>query len=384
MPVDIVDRWLRSGRPACVSGTRLHPVEHRNLQGMPLSIRRGQAEAFPLTDENGTWWILKKFHPGRAPDRRYLEAIQGLLPDGAAFASGTARQVLFPDSLAGEPGCHYTPALAQWLDGTVLMPKIPGSDWATLSDDIRSGNFRLERPHRLALCRSLAGLVEDLEQNDCAHRDFSSGNVFITVKHCTVSLIDFDSLYHPTLPMPEETTCGTEGYAAPFGWQNGIVDARRSWCPFADRFALAILNTEFLVLGERAPLAGEGGIFPQDQLCARSGQALDLAFSELRAQYPSALPLFEAAIRSRTFENCPSSEDWNNFVDAMPDAPVKPPRLEELEPITLDLFERPLRSRRPAAPIWPAPRLAEMPLEGMHLPTGSAHAVSLPPDPWRP
>jgi len=153
------------------------------------------------------------------------------------------------------------------------------------------------------------------------------------------------------------------------------LDAGRTWCAGADRFALAILLVEFLVLDKGAPLAAEGGMFRQDELCARSGHAVDLAREGLKRDYPAALPLFEAAIGSNDFADCPSPEDWNQFFDTIPEAPARPPRLTQLETIAPDFFERLLKKRRPAAPIWPAPRLDEMPMDELHLPTRSGQAV---------
>ncbi|MBM4040682.1 MAG: hypothetical protein FJ290_19425, partial [Planctomycetes bacterium] len=72
MPAEVVEGWLRSGHPAMLGELALRPVEHRGMPGMPLSIQRGQAEAFCLAGSDGTRWVLKKFHPGRSPNRSYL------------------------------------------------------------------------------------------------------------------------------------------------------------------------------------------------------------------------------------------------------------------------------------------------------------------------
>lgn len=62
MPAEVIEKWLKSGRYAQVNGTRLRPIEHNILKGTPLSIQRGQAEAFCLTCDKGENYILKKFH----------------------------------------------------------------------------------------------------------------------------------------------------------------------------------------------------------------------------------------------------------------------------------------------------------------------------------
>jgi len=383
MPADLVDQWLRSGRPARVNEKYLRPVEHPGLPGTPLSIQCGQAEAFCLSADAGSRWILKKFHSGRVPDRSYLEAIQGLVPKADGFLSGAERQVLSPRSLRDEHSCYYDPGLARWLDGTVLMPTVEGVDWASVADEAREGRVQLRRAHRLALCRSLTDLVCSMEALQIVHRDLSSSNVFVDTKLWVIRLIDFDSVYHPSLQMPQATTCGTEGYTAPFAWQNGTPDSRRTWCPHADRFALTVLNVEFLVLEEGAPLAAEGGMFHQDELRTRSGEGLALAFTTLRREYPAAASFLQAAMGSNDFEDCPSPEDWGRFLDTLPEAPLGPPRLGQLETIEPEFFVQMLAERRPAAPVWPAPSLDEMPPDRIEAPVRPVRVVSLPADPWR-
>jgi len=382
MAADVVEEWLASCQPACVNGMCLRPVEHGALKGTPLSIQKGQAEAFCLIGDDGRQWILKKFHAGRQPERGYLEAIRSVLPKGEGFLSGTARDVLSSASLTRGPACHCSAALAFWVDGTVLMPRISGIDWASIADEVRDGRVRLERVHRLALCMGLTTLVAEMERHQCCHRDLSSGNVFVDTRSWEVRLIDFDSLYHPTLPFPAATTCGTAGYTAPFTWRNGGLDPAVTWCAHADRFAMTLLNVEFLVLGPGAPLTAEGGMFDQDELRARRGHGLEDVRTTLKSEYPQVVPLLESGLQSAGFEACPSPEAWNTVLDAVPGGPVKPPRLDELEILEADFFKQLLKKRRPAAPLWPAPSLHELPPIDVRVPRTAVPVVTLPPDPW--
>ena len=381
MPAEDVEKWLESRRPAQVNGQRLRPLEHTQFRGMPLSIQRGQAEAFCLIGKDKRQWILKKFLPGKIPDRKYLESISSLLPKDDGFISGTDRQVLTTRTLSKNNGSYYTTGLARWLDGTVLMRRIPGVDWGTLADEIRDGHLALEQSHRVTLCRKLTELVDTMEQYGITHRDLSSGNVFIDTKTWSVALIDFDSLFHNRLSMPETTTCGTVGYTPPFAWRGGILNAATTWCLYADRFALAILNAEFLVLDKGAPLTAEGGMFDQNELSSRSGKGLNAVFQSLKAKFPTALTLFRTAVESYQPQECPSPQDWLQFCEST-GAIINPPRLEELENIPSQYFESLLRKKRPAAPLWPAPRLVELPTISMYLPKQKVHAVQLPPNPW--
>ena len=79
MPAGMLEAWFESGEPAVVNGIDLRPVEHPVLRGAPLSVQRGQAEAFFVKAVDGKWWIIKKFLPGRSPDRPYLEGVRSIL-----------------------------------------------------------------------------------------------------------------------------------------------------------------------------------------------------------------------------------------------------------------------------------------------------------------
>jgi serine/threonine protein kinase len=264
MSAEVVERWLTSGRNAMINHISLKPIEHNLLKGKPLSSQKGQAEAFFLIDDRGTWWILKKFHGNCNLDRCYLTQVSALLPKEDGFACGTQRQVLNQGTLWKTWGYHYNRELDRWLDGTILMPRIQGLDWAGLADEIRDGSLKLDPAQRFAIGRNLTTLIQLLETGQCCHRDLSCGNVFINPQTLGSYLIDFDSLYHPALTMPRATTCGTTGYTSHLAWNEGQLDATRTWCEHADRYALTILNVEFLLLDHKSSPTNEGGIFDQD------------------------------------------------------------------------------------------------------------------------
>jgi len=384
VPADVVDAWLRSRCHAAVAGLHVRPLEHTALPGLPLSVQRGQAEVFILQATDGTTWMLKKFHPGRVLDRGYLQSVQSLVPPGDAFASAVNRRVLQPAHLQREPGGYYDTALAKWVDGTILMPRIPGRDWASLADQIREGQTRLDRMERLLLCQKAAGVVAQLEQAGCAHRDISSGNVFILPGTWEVSLIDFDSLFHPSLAMPATTTCGTMGYVAPFTWRHGAPEPEASWCPFADRYALAILCVEFLVLDKGAPLTADGGMFDQKELKRRSGKGLTEATSKLKTEFPEATPLLQQALQSNRYDQCPSPEDWQRFCAAAGCTVSVPPCLRDVEEVDYTFFTQILARRRVPLPVWPAPSLHELPVVDLRQVDFCQVFVVLPPSPWDP
>ena len=368
MSANVVESWLASRNNALIKQISLRPIENKLRKGKPLSSQHGQAEVFFLVDDSSHWWILKKFRGNCKLTRQYLTKVGKLLPGDKGFTCGSKREVLCKGSLLKKRGYHFSKDLDGWLDGTILMPRINGLDWAGLADEIRDGNIQLDKDQRLAICRNLTKLVELMETIKCCHRDFSCGNVFIDPQTLDVYLIDFDSFYHPSLSMPKATTCGTTGYTAHLAWNNGRLNPRRTWCENADRYALTILNVEFLLVKPGAKATGEGGIFDQDELKNQSGSGIDSIVAQLGSDYPRAAQLLEATINGSTFADCPSPQDWSGLFNKGSDLVVTPPNLNELGRIPPDHFAKILSKCRPAAPLWPAPDLDQMPLTIPSLP----------------
>ena len=149
MSVELIANWLNSGRNAVINKLSLRPIEHKLRKGLPLSSVRVQAAVFYLIDNRGNWWILKKFHSGYSLDRKYLQQVNSLLPKESGFICGTSRQLLSKGILNKTSGFYYDKVLDQWLDGTILMPRISGMDWASLADDLRSSKIKLDKFFRI-------------------------------------------------------------------------------------------------------------------------------------------------------------------------------------------------------------------------------------------
>jgi len=381
-----MDHWLQTNKYACIGGLMLKPTEHQLMPGTVLSIQRGQAEAFCMAADDGSHWIIKKFHRGRGLDVAYLRQVSQLLPHHPALQPGTDRRILGKQDLQQKRGFHHSAQLASWLEATVLMPRAHGVDWASLADDLRDGTVSLQPSQRLAICRATQEVVLLLEAHQLAHRDLSCGNLFIDPNTWQVILIDYDSMFHVSLSMPPGTTCGTAGYAARFAWKGGQADATATWCEGADRFSAAILCTEFLVMGPNTPMASEGGMFTQEELCKGDGPAVQLASTALARSFPQILPVFQATLAARSFRDCPSPEDWLPGLGGRGTKPVfPPPPLDNLENPLPEQFEEILRKRRKVAQIWPAPALSDLPTFDSVLPqrkTWPIHFVPLPARAW--
>lgn len=305
---DVVQAWLQSGQCANLDGIEVEPLTNPYLPGSPLVINRGQAAAYYLKDTQGRQWILKKFLPGRSPDVQYIAGIKTLVPPDPGFESGYERHVLASSSISNLG--YFTAELASWIENTILMRVVNGRDWATLADGLRDGTESLSEDQRRLLCQRLGEQIRRLETSGLSHRDLSSTNVFVDLQSLEIHFIDWDSLYHATLAMPDNTTFGTHGYIAPFLKVNGIEVPQVSWAQYADRFSMAILNAEFLSMDVGSPLSGDGGAFDQDELYNRGGAQISEILDRIRPNFPSAVTLVEKALNAASFDDCPGPDEW--------------------------------------------------------------------------
>jgi DNA-directed RNA polymerase subunit RPC12/RpoP len=259
----------------------------------------------------GNTWLLKIFTPGRRPTDEYLQAVDRCLPGALAFFTCTQRRLLTRQHLDLRASSYQNPSLADALDGAILMPKVPGTPWASMADDLRAGVLDLSLAQRLKLALTLAQAIDLLEAGACSHRDLSCSNVFVTPDG-KVYLIDWDCLYHPSLPFQANTTLGTLGYMAPFRHATGGGgDAAWSWRPQADRFALAVLVAEILLIGPDTPEVHEDGtLFSQAQIDEPGNASVRHVIGRLTGVSRPGGSLLRRAFSSPTFEGCPAPGDW--------------------------------------------------------------------------
>lgn len=334
---DVIDAWLNNRRQSIIEGLKLRPRENPLFKGSALRASRGQGDAYYLEESNKREWILKKFSPGRSPDGTYIKAIGTLLPNHPGFESGSQRKVLTKDSLLNSGVGYFTNEFAIWLHNVILMMRVEGFDWAFWADKLRYGDIQFSKDQRLLLCKNLSEQILVLEKHGISHRDLSSTNILIDTKTWQIHLIDWDSLYHPTLQMPSNTTFGTHGYVSPLVRETDSDDPKTTWRPLSDRFSLATLNIEFLGLSKNSPLTGDGGMFEQGEMNNRGGIALRMILQNVQQKFPDAVNLFTRALNARSFEECPSPYEWIKFCNL--GSGFKAPSLKEIYDPTKELAE---------------------------------------------
>jgi serine/threonine protein kinase len=311
---NVVDTWLWSHLTVRILGLDFEPLPHLVLSDAAQCIVKGQAAVYFLRQQSqGNIWLLKKFTPSRRPSDEYLEAVHQCLPGGIEFFTCTQRRLITPDHVDRRYSAYKAWDLFSWLAGTILMPKVPGSPWSSIADSLREGEASLTLKQRLLAATNLTACIERLEVGGCCHRDLSCSNVFLDTDG-RVYLIDWDSLFHASLPFQSNTTTGTMGYIAPFtSGASGRWDASRSWCPNADRYALAILIAEILLTSSDQEHAREDGtMFAQTHLEDRDGRFVQRSIDALWQLDRVVGHLLWKALHASSFEACPSPRQWRS------------------------------------------------------------------------
>lgn len=346
--MNVAAEWLRSGKSASLDGIELVPLSYPEFESFPISAIGGQATAYVLEDNQNRGWILKKFTPGRDPAIAYIRGIRSLVPQHPGFESGSQRRVLTSKAVGRG---FVTPEFSEWIEKTILMPRVIGTDWSALADSVRNGRVILYEEARVAMCRSLVSHVRSLESAWLSHRDLSLTNVFVDPATWNVHLIDWDALYHTSLAMPPNTTSGTQGYAAPFVMTAAGEDSQKSWCIHADRFAMALLCTEFLLLDRGQESTHDGGLFEQRDLYARAGRTVRKALVALLLRFPLVARLLDRALQAESFALCPSPDEWlaTPPLTRAVEAPPLPDRDSVMK--TFDSYMQALNEPPPAPPL---------------------------------
>jgi len=273
---------------------------------MVLAIVKGQAAVYYLRDDAQGEWMLKKFRPGRAPDAINIVAVQSLVPRESGFEAAFLRRCL-RGSMVSRSG-FAPPEFIDWIGGTLLMPRIIAADWSEVIGNVRDGQADLSPGDRVTLAENLCAKVEVLERAGLAHRDLSATNVMADSSN-GIHLIDWDSLYAPSLRMPANTTAGTDGYTAPFV-RDGNDDPAATWTVGGDRFALAVLILEAFAAAPGCPMTGDGSLLEQSELNARGGPGIREALDSAAHHASVIEPLFTRALRARAALDCPSPREW--------------------------------------------------------------------------
>jgi serine/threonine protein kinase len=305
---DLIKEWLRSGEFIAIEGIDLLPLPFTEWPDTPCVFKSKRAEVYHLKDLNDQLWVIKKFLTNEAAATQYRNSIKSLIPHRPGFEAGYLRKVLNPASLSNPVLANAR--LSAWINNAILMPAAHGLPWHVLACDIRDGRQYLPKKQRIRLVRHLSEKIKWLESQDIAHRALSSTNTYVDVSDAEVYLIDWDAIFHPTLPMPEHLRHGDPGYIAPFVKVRGAADAQNTWRVCADRFSLAVLNAEILSIANGVPLTGGEAICDQDEIYNRCGPCLTAIKDGLKAQFPKAFCLFEQTLAATSFDDCPAPADW--------------------------------------------------------------------------
>lgn len=309
--MDIANIWLQSGLPAFIRSVRLVPTPHPKYDNIAYHYEGAQGRAYQIIQEsNKRKWVIKKFKKGMQPDSPCLAAVRSLVPRGIAFRSASKRVILSSGDLKWGDGLYSSKDFGKWIENSILMPKMPGKSWQEVAREIRTGRQKLPMVHRIGFAKYLAEAVKSMENNACAHRDLSNSNMLVDLREYVIYLVDWDSLFHGSIYFHENTPAGTEGYMAPWVKENGKWNAKKSWNRKADRFSLAILIAELLLVNKGTARYHDGCHFAQEMFFNARQSYITKTIEALHNISESLGHLFQQTIIAKSYDDCPDPLNW--------------------------------------------------------------------------
>lgn len=331
--------WLQSGLPAMVKGIRLIPQQHPRYKNLAYVIDGQQGKCLFL-NQPGTQrtWVIKKFNPEMTLDRPYLSAIRALVPNEPSCIAASKRYLVASADIKNEEGLYYSNELATLLDNSILMPEVKGETWKNISQSIRSGKYEFSLGKRVAFAKSLVATVIALEKNGCVHRELCSDNLILNFDDNIVYLIDWDSMYNGSLYFQKSLPAGAEGYIAP--WvvdETGRYDARKTWNAKGDRFSLAIVIAEFLLVDKQSPRYYNGALFSQEILQNPKQLTVQRYTEQLNKMSESVGDLFKQTLFAGSFETCPEPYRWIRALESIQVSDEEKKEAEAIEIENIDV-----------------------------------------------
>lgn len=181
----------------------------------------GEAIVLGIGVQRTTHWLklYKKFDFKRKYRIEYLNQ-QGVMPFPIEYSEYAKGMFL-----------HLEAKYLEKINDATIAENVPHLSWKEFLDTGGAG------PQGVLYAISLANQIEDLESLGGCHRDLSSSNIFLNKNSFDVVIIDWDQFYHSALSPPTNLKRGTPCYKPSF---------RSEYETYGDRYALAILITEFL------------------------------------------------------------------------------------------------------------------------------------------
>ncbi|BBM85711.1 protein kinase domain-containing protein [Candidatus Uabimicrobium amorphum] len=313
--MNAIQRWSKSGLPMVIKNSQLSPI----TKNKELETHHGeQGTAYGIVQKStGKEWVIKKFNQGCLPPKNYLKNIRKVVPDDPAFISAKKRLILVPDDLRNKPKNYHSFQMARWLENSILMQKAPGKSWKDLSGEIRDGKCKIKKNKRLSIAHNLVNAVNTLEENNCAHRDLSHENIYIDLDDNGVYFVDWDTMYHTSLPYVKNTSCGTSGYRAPWITES----AKKDWQHHSDRFALGILLAEILLMKIDERPTKQGVMFTDEILQKEQDPFVAQKVQKMYEYSENMGDLFLQCLTAKSFAECPVPQQWSDALSEI--APQK-------------------------------------------------------------
>lgn len=278
-----------------ISNMKFNYSEHPNAIGRPFGQEGRRATVYQLKAETEELVAIKIFKPRfRVP--RMVAVADKLAPYTTLPGLRACRRTVISSKRNAE-----LLALHPELTYAVLMPWIEGNTW----QEIILSKVKLSCDETLAISRSLANVLVDLEENGLAHCDLSGPNIIVG-SNDSVELVDLEEMYGPGFLQPDELPAGSSGYA-----HHSVTNG--AWNAYADRFSGAVTLAEMLGWCDeciRNLAWGEGYFDPAEmQNDTERYRALKNVLHEHWGN--QIAELFDQAWQSDALRDCPTFSEWH-------------------------------------------------------------------------
>lgn len=200
------------------------------------------------------------------------------------------------------------------LEHAHLMPWVEGPTWQSFIVDRRPINGE----DAIAVAKSLASTLAQLESMGMAHCDLSGGNVLLPIfadgstYKWPAELVDLDQLFCAELGAPVQSTLGSPGYQ--------LSASARAWGPNADRYSGGVLLAEILAWPDAAVRSASGAESYYDPTSRQeSDRRTQIQVSALEHLYgPGSVATLLSMLKgSDTLDRCPSLAEWHAAVSML-------------------------------------------------------------------
>lgn len=213
----------------------------RNGRGRLIQYTGGFTDVFPV-DVHGQRWAFRCWHASLGSTQKRFSKISAAL---SQVSLPYFCEFKYVDEGIIINGLKYPTTRMQWVDGDNIK---------TFLCKHKNEKRRIEH-----LAGSFMKMAQDLHANHIAHGDLQHGNIIVG-NDDHLYLIDYDSIYVPSLKGEADIIQGLKGYQHPKRYNNKLANEK------LDYFSELVIYMSILGIAANPDLVGKYKVEDSDQL----------------------------------------------------------------------------------------------------------------------